>query len=267
MTGEARSGEGRAAWRLEAADATRGVAVAAMIITLWASAQVAWLALPWSGAWWALAPLAVLAQTFLHTGLFITAHDAMHGTVCWTDRRLNDAVGALCVRLYAMFSFKKLLAAHRLHHQHPASADDPDYHDGEHEGFARWYLAFLMRYVSWRQLALMALVFNVLAHGVGVPEPRLLALWVLPSVLSTVQLFYFGTYLPHREPRGGYPVDEPHRARSNDYPVWWSFLTCYHFGYHLEHHERPGVPWWRLPRVYRHRRATAADDVKLAPGV
>jgi fatty acid desaturase len=23
-------------------------------------------------------------------------------------------------------------------------------------------------------------------------------------------------------------------------------LTCYFFGYHLEHHQYPTLPWWRL---------------------
>ena len=54
----------------------------------------------------------------------------------------------------------------------------------------------------------------------------------------------------------GHPLppdyDNPHRARSNGYPPWLSFLTCYHFGYHFEHHEYPYVPWWGLSSV-RHR--------------
>jgi beta-carotene ketolase (CrtW type) len=26
-------------------------------------------------------------------------------------------------------------------------------------------------------------------------------------------------------------------------------LSCYFFGYHFEHHDSPGTPWWRLWRV------------------
>jgi hypothetical protein len=41
-----------------------------------------------------------------------------------------------------------------------------------------------------------------------------------------------------------------HNARSSSMPIWLSLLTCYHFGYHWEHHEYPYVPWcacgWRL---------------------
>jgi beta-carotene ketolase (CrtW type) len=28
-----------------------------------------------------------------------------------------------------------------------------------------------------------------------------------------------------------------------------SLVTCFHFGLHEEHHERPNVPWWKLPTV------------------
>jgi len=43
--------------------------------------------------------------------------------------------------------------------------------------------------------------------------------------------------------------DDPHHALSSNFPPWLSLLTCYHFGYHREHHEAPGVPWWRLPEL------------------
>jgi len=82
-----------------------------------------------------------------------------------------------------------------------------------------------------------------------VPLTNLLLFWVAPALLSTFQLFYFGTYLPHRLPAAGY--DNMHRAVSSNYPVWLSLLTCFHFGYHLEHHVQPVVPWWRLPRLHR----------------
>jgi beta-carotene ketolase (CrtW type) len=48
---------------------------------------------------------------------------------------------------------------------------------------------------------------------------------------------------------GGYT--NPHRAQSNPLPIFWSFITCYHFGYHQEHHEYPHVPWWKLPEIHK----------------
>jgi beta-carotene ketolase (CrtW type) len=188
-------------------------------------------------------------QTFLYTGLFITAHDAMHGIVAPQHKKLNNFIGALCVFLYALFSFQRLRNEHRKHHAQPASDSDPDYHDGAHRGFWAWYFHFMLTYVTWRQIAGMAIVFNVLLHTFKIPVANLLLFWIAPALLSTLQLFYFGTYLPHREPAGGYT--NAHRARSNDFSALWSFLTCYHFGYHWEHHEHPYVPWWKLPAVRR----------------
>ncbi|MFB6262515.1 MAG: fatty acid desaturase, partial [Bradymonadaceae bacterium] len=104
-------------------------------------------------------------------------------------------------------------------------------------------------YIGPLQLIGMAAVYNVLLHGVGVGAGSLLLFWVLPSLLSTFQLFYFGTYRPHLEPSGGYP--DEHRAESNTLPPILSLLTCYHFGYHRAHHHFPDVPWWQLPEARR----------------
>lgn len=223
-----------------------GVAAALAILGAWFSTLFVGLRLelPRDGAW---SPVMIALQTFLHTGLFITAHDGMHKTIAPGYRRLNDALGQLALLLYALFSMKLLCRAHVEHHRTPASETDPDYAPYEGASFGRWYVAFIRHYLRWYQIVGMALIFNILEHGLGIPVINLLLFWVLPSLLSTLQLFYFGTYRPHRRPPEGHI--EPHRARSNTYPPWLSFLTCYHFGYHLEHHVYPGVPWWGLPRM------------------
>ncbi len=53
--------------------------------------------------------LGILLQTFLDTGLFITAHEAMHGLVCPQNPRLNCSFGVLSISLYGLFSYDKLL--------------------------------------------------------------------------------------------------------------------------------------------------------------
>lgn len=224
-----------------------GVAIALTIIGCWAASLTVLLTIDLIAiSPWLVVP-AIAVQTFLYTGLFITAHDAMHGTVAPDNRRLNDLIGTIAVRLYALFSYKKLHQKHWEHHDHPASHQDPDYHDGEHQSLLAWYANFVGNYVGVFQIIGMALVFNGLHHLLGVGLLQLNLFWVLPALLSTLQLFYFGTYLPHKEPPEGYA--DRHRAKSNAYATWLSFVTCYHFGYHWEHHEKPGVPWWRLPQV------------------
>jgi beta-carotene/zeaxanthin 4-ketolase len=201
----------------------------------------------------------ILLQTFLFTGLFITAHDAMHGAVCRHYRSLNNFLGISAVGCYALFSYQKLWYKHWEHHRHVATPhNDPDFHDGEHTGFVRWYTHFLMNYIGWKQIVGMALAFNILHHLAHVSVTSLLLFWVLPSLLSTIQLFTFGTYLPHREPEHGYT--NRHRSTSNNFGTLISFLTCYHFGYHFEHHEFPAIPWWKLPNAHKNLRQTSTQQ-------
>jgi beta-carotene ketolase (CrtW type) len=168
----------------------------------------------------------------------------MHGTVAPGKPRWNDAVGRLAVGLYAAFPFDVLRVAHHAHHATPgALGQDPDTHRGDPR-FWPWYLAFMRGYLSWRQLLLMALAYNLLVHALGVPEPRVLVYWVLPALASTLQLFAFGTWRPHR---AGPDLDPVHHARTEAWPTWVSFLTCWHFGLHRAHHALPHLPWWQLP--------------------
>lgn len=233
-----------------------GLTAAFTIIVLWAVSLLGVLSIDFRGSLFLLAIPLIPLMTFLYTGLFITAHDAMHALVAPRNRILNNGIGTLCSIAYALFSFERLKTEHWKHHREPASDHDPDYHDGAHPGFFRWYLHFLARYVTWRQILGMAIAFNVLKYAFAVPDFNLIALWILPNLLSTLQLFLFGTYLPHREPEKGY--DNPHRARSSNYSALLSFFSCYHFGYHYEHHRYPHVPWWDLPRVRHETRADLA---------
>lgn len=226
-----------------------GLLVALAVIGLWATSLTFLLTINVSLIpLWLLIPT-VLWQMFLYTGLFITAHDSMHGAVLPNNPKVNRFIGSFAVFVYGLFSYRKLLHKHWLHHRHPATQSDPDFHDGANENPVLWYLHFMKGYWSWRRLFGLMIVFNAAAFLLGIPENNLILFWVIPSILSSAQLFIFGTYLPHREPEGGYQTS--HHAQTNSLPIFWSFITCYHFGYHLEHHEYPNVPWWRLPIVHQ----------------
>ncbi len=226
-----------------------GILIALAIIGLWASS----LTFLFSLNLYKVQPLWILLgmalQTFLYTGLFITAHDAMHGVVFSQNLKINNFIGSLSLFIYGLFFYKELVRKHWLHHHHPASELDPDFHDNKHKNFFAWYFYFMKGYWSWARLLGLVLLFNLVQKILYIPERNLTLFWVIPSLLSSVQLFYFGTFLPHREPEEGYT--NSHRAKSNPLPFFWSFITCYHFGYHQEHHEYPQVPWWRLPEIYR----------------
>lgn len=182
----------------------------------------------------------ILIQTFFYTGLFITAHDSMHGTVS-SDKKINYYTGALACFMFAGLSYKKLLANHKLHHNHPGTDSDPDFYYGSNNFFI-WWSVFLKRYVTLFQILYMALVFNLLKLFFA--EISIWLFFVLPSVLSTIQLFYFGTYLPHRRPHSHDML--PYNSRTEKKNHLYAFFTCYFFGYHSEHHKSPQTPWWKM---------------------
>lgn len=231
-------------------ESIKGLAIALSIISLWAISLVFLLALDLSQIPILFSGVALLLQTFLYTGLFITAHDAIHGVVYPKHPKVNNFIGTLVLLLYGLFSYEELAKKHWLHHRFPCSKLDPDFHDLKHKDFFSWYLYFMKNYWSWTRLMGLALIFSLLHFALQIPIANIALFWIIPAILSSVQLFYFGTFLTHREPAGGYT--NSHGAKSTPFPVFWSFITCYHFGYHEEHHQYPKTPWWKLPSVRRH---------------
>ncbi|ABA23493.1 Fatty acid desaturase [Trichormus variabilis ATCC 29413] len=227
----------------------KGIFVACFILFLWAISLILLLSIDTSIINQGLLIIAMLWQTFLYTGLFITAHDAMHGVVYPKNPKINNFIGKLTLILYGLFPYKDLLKKHWLHHGHPGTDLDPDYYNGHPQNFFLWYLHFMKSYWRWTQIFGLVMIFHGLKSIVHIPENNLIIFWMIPSILSSVQLFYFGTFLPHKKLEGGYT--NPHCARSIPLPLFWSFVTCYHFGYHKEHHEYPQLPWWKLPEAYK----------------
>ena len=198
----------------------------------------------------------IALQVWLYTGLFIVAHDTMHGSFAPTNQALNDWTGRIILFLYAGFMWDRMRKAHHQHHATPGTADDPDFNADNPKSFWPWYLKFFLRYFSWQQVVVLVGI-SLFYLALGASYPNLIVMWALPAILSSVQLFYFGTYLTHRHADAF--VDE-HLARTNDYPKWLSLLTCFHFGYHHEHHLYPHEPWWRLPA----RKAQATQSSEIA---
>lgn len=194
------------------------------------------------------APLLIAAICWLNVGLFIIAHDAMHGSLAPGRLGVNRGFGRVALLLYAGFWYDALLPKHMAHHRGPGTETDPDFHAGRPDRFLPWYGKFMREYFGWPQL--LVLTAPVLVYlAVGVPVANLLLFWAGPALLSSVQLFYFGTYRPHRVEAQAFADD--HRARSSELGWLGSLLSCYHFGYHHEHHLKPHVPWWGLPAERR----------------
>ena len=236
-------------------------------LTLAGAVVVGWLALHLyamfgfrpRGIEWLAAPLLAVALCWLSVGLFIVAHDAMHGSLAPGRPKLNRAVGRIMLMLYAGFSYDRLTSAHWRHHKAPGSADDPDFAAAHPDRFWPWYGTFLRRYFGWGP----ALFTTAMTGGyffLGIPVANLLLLYALPAIASSLQLFYFGTYRPHRHDDKDFA--DRHRSRSNGWGTLASLASCYHFGYHHEHHLSPEVPWWRLPE--RRRAGLAAMEGERA---
>ena len=219
-----------------------GIFIAALVVLLWTVHSLLGLFVYAFEAGNFLSYLPVVVETYLYTGLFITAHDAMHGSIS-KKKWVNRLFGRMALVLFAAFSFQKVQKKHFAHHRHPGTEEDPDF-DSKSQNPFLWFFRFFFRYVSPVQILIMAACFQVLYWWLGVPLPNLILYWVLPAFLSTFQLFFFGTYLPHRKPHDY--ATEPHRSRTQKSQHLLAMLSCYFFGYHLEHHISPGTPWWRL---------------------
>jgi beta-carotene ketolase (CrtW type) len=219
-----------------------GIFIAISVISIWA-AHLTYMFLyvdfsfqnPWMY-------LHILLQGWLYTGLFITGHDAMHGTIT-KNKTVNNTIGTIATFLFASMSYKRLRKNHGLHHKAPATAEDPDFFV-KSQNFFWWWGIFMVRYVTIWQLVSMALIYNGFIHLLGFNELMVIFYWALPAILGTVQLFYFGVYWPHRKPH--LPHMMPHRARTLRKNHLWAMTSCYFFGYHFEHHEDQYVPWWKL---------------------
>ena len=238
-------------------------------VSLAVAIVVAWLCIHVTGIFfwhWTLSTVPigiamVLAQTWLSTGLFIIAHDSMHGALAPGHPRLNRAIGATCLTLYACLSYATLLPQHHLHHKETGTAGDPDFHSGD-PSLMGWFMQFFRTYYSHGQIAritVMALIYTLL---LGAPLGNIVIFWALPALGAVAQLFVFGTWLPHRERTE--PFADSHRAHSVKVGPALSLLTCFHFGgYHHEHHLFPGTPWWGLPAKRRDVAARMPDRQRV----
>ena len=183
--------------------------------------------------------LFILIQTHLYTGLFITAHDAMHGVVVPGNKKANTIIGTVTAGLFAYNFYHRLYPKHHQHHQHVATENDPDFHPPHSENFFVWYFSFLKQYITIWQIVMMGITYQFLLLFFS--QSSVVTWWIVPAIISTFQLFFFGTYLPHKGEH-----ENKHYSRSFRNNHLLAFLSCYFFGYHYEHHDKPYLPWWKL---------------------
>lgn len=229
--------------------ARRSLMTAALIAAAWLTIHIGAIFV------WRFTPALLLLiplQAWLSTGLFIVAHDAMHGSLVPGQPRVNLWAGRAALGLYAALDFDRLRPKHFDHHRHAGLDGDPDFAPRTPRRFAPWLWRFVSGYYTHSQIVRVTLI--ALAYmGLGAPLWRIVVFWAVPAFGAMFQLFYFGTYLPHRQADA--PFTDRHRARSNTMGPLAAVLSCFNFGaFHHEHHLFPDTPWWALPR----RRTAAA---------
>ncbi|KAI8472112.1 MAG: beta-carotene ketolase/oxygenase [Monoraphidium minutum] len=247
-----------------------GLAVAAAVLGLWGllfrhAMFGVTLEGPGRSPWWDIAGT-FFALEFASAGLFITTHDAMHGTICYRSRRLNDAIGWLAISLYAWFDYGMLHRKHWEHHGHTGTHEDPDFHRGN-SALLPWFCRFMLEYSTPGQFAKI-FAWTMLLQSMGVPYWNLVLYLAAAPILAAFRLFYFGTYLPHL-PRHGSEAMAWQKSHSYDGGPLLSFLQCYQFGYHWEHHRWPYAPWWQLHKCKAITRRLEAEGKfeRQPPGV
>ena len=222
-----------------------GLVMAAMIMAVWTALYIYAVFFLDLGQMSILAVIGIIAlQVWLYAGLFIVAHDTMHGSFLPNHPRVNAFIGQCILIVYAGFNWKFMRRAHHQHHDTPGTLADPDFDAANPKGFWSWYYKWFRTYFGIKQFVFLFAVSMVFLFVFETAYVNIVVFWAVPAILSSLQLFYFGTYLPHRH---GDPFPDHHNARTNNYSRLVSLLTCFHFGYHHEHHLYPQEPWWRLP--------------------
>ncbi|WP_373479909.1 fatty acid desaturase [Geminocystis sp.] len=222
-----------------------GLLVALVIIILWILTIVTYQINDLTKVNYLIILLLILWQTFLNTGLFIIAHDGMHGLIFPSNIRVNDSISKIALILYAFLSYENLKEKHLLHHQFSGTNLDPDFHNNDNDNFLNWYIEFMTKYLSLKHLFRLSVLVLLSAYYCKVTWLHLLLFWALPLILSSLQLFFFGTFLPHRH--GSKEKNDVSSIKSLYLPLFLSLIACYHFSYHQEHHQYPFIPWWKLP--------------------
>ncbi|GAA4647512.1 fatty acid desaturase [Pontixanthobacter gangjinensis] len=236
-----------------ASQAATGLTLAALIFGSWLSLHFfSMFVFDLSLASLPLAIAIAAVQCWLSVGLFIVSHDAMHGSLVPGSKRINSAIGATLLFLYAGFSWTKMRGAHFDHHRLAGKKGDPDFDENHPAAFWPWYATFLRRYFGPGSIVFVFSVVIIYGLVLDVPLGKIVLLYGAPAIASSIQLFYFGTFRPHHHVDGkGETFADRHNARSENFGTLASLASCFHFGYHHEHHCRPDTPWWALPKVRR----------------
>lgn len=177
--------------------------------------------------------LHILTLTWQYVGLFIIAHDLHHVE---KSNWYQNILGRLSLLCYGGFILEDFSEKHDLHHKFPGVTNkDPDFYDGN---IIVWYINFMLKYINLLQ-GIIQLTIYFLAKYCNIQDINAILFWLVPSVLASIQLFYYGTYLVH---------EKDGIIKTSNLPEWLITITSYNFGYHKMHHKNPKIPWFDLDK-------------------
>ena len=166
-----------------------------------------------------------------YVGLFIISHDLHH---IKEPTLYQNIIGRLSLLFYGGFLLEDFSKNHMEHHKYPGIVGkDPDFDDSHP---VIWYFKFMKRYLNIKQLIIL-IFFGLGLNYVAEDINNVYLFWAFPSLLASIQLFFYGTYLVHKS--DGIIIDSL-------LPKYFITLTSYNFGNHKQHHDDPQIPWYDL---------------------
>ncbi len=243
----------------------------------WVVIVAGWALVAWRREWWAVA-LAIPAIGSAYYGLFIIGHDGMHRRL-FRRRWLNDLWNDLLCQgpIGAITHVNN--RNHLRHHQHLATAADPDRHKHTCFGKAEHgeLVGFLSGLVGLVKTAVH--VFRPNDHpveraaeessdgysprdvvvGLGVQASLATGLtlvigwwaypvlWLLPLYLFTYLADNFRSFAEHSHPESDRRADSHRLITFLSNPIERWFVAPNNMNYHAVHHLWPSIPYYNLP--------------------
>jgi fatty acid desaturase len=253
------------------------------VATCWLIILAAWWVAATYTAWWTIA-LAMVVVGTQYYALFVIGHDGLHRRL-FPSRRANDLFCDLFV-LGAVGAITRLNNRNHLgHHQHLATANDPDRH--KHACFNKTTLAELVGYLAGitsvatsarhvfiasgrapsgesrddgytlRDVALLGGVQLAIAAGLtwafgwwGWP-----LMWALPLYVFTYLGDSIRSFAEHSHPEADARADEHRLISYVSWPLERMFFAPKHMNYHAAHHLWVSIPYYNLPAADAEMRA------------
>ena len=213
---------------------------------------------------WQVVMLAALVGAYLAASLFAMIHDASHGLIF--RRRAGNYWTACCANVpLVMWSAVPFFRYHLWHHRSlgdyecdvgvPTTAEA--YWVGNSAFRKAWWLAFFSIFQALRTRKFPTTkpywtVWMLLNAAIQV-SANILIFWFLGwQALLYLGLSIFFALGFH--PLGTRVVQEhfvlADGQETNNFTGWANLFEC-NFGYHIQHHDFPNIPWNRLPRLQR----------------